>query len=165
MTRRVVIMSPFWDWEGFLNCPGLRSRARSFLYRLSVRQMGLGPVRGAGAGTRIRSQLHLKPREGKKRRRDRKREPMSSNCQMVNIFAPFQRRINCRAARGLRRTDQCGRGSWPWLSPLRLPPLERQWAVREGESGGGERGGEVRGFATVYSPNHLPIKPPGPRHF
>lgn len=111
-----------------------------FLYRLSERQMGLGPVRGAGAGTRIRSQLHLKPSEGKKRRRDRKREPMSSNCQMVNIFAPFQRRINCRAAQGLRRTDQCGRGSWPWLSPLRLPPQWVRW------------GGEVRGFATVTHP-------------
>lgn len=73
--------------------------------------MGLGPVLGTEAGTRIRSQLHLKPREAKKRRRGRKREPMSPNCQMVNIFAPFQRRINCRAARGLRRTDQCGRGS------------------------------------------------------
>lgn len=106
-----------------------------FLYRISERQMGLAPVRGAGAGTRIRSQLHLKPSKGKKRRRDRKREPMSSNCQMVNIFAPFQRRINCRAAQGLRRTDQCGRGSWPWLSPLRLPPQWVRWGSEEGRWG------------------------------
>lgn len=74
---------------------------------------------------------------------------MSPNCQMVNIFTPFQRRINCRAARGLRRTDQCGRGSWPWLSPLRLTPLPAGETVRSGVGGGkgvwDGRGGESKG--------------------
>lgn len=73
--------------------------------------MGLGPVRGAEGGERIRSQLHFEPKEAETR------SLWAPNCQMVNIFAPFQQSINCRAARGLRRTDQCGRGFWPWLSP------------------------------------------------
>lgn len=130
ITRRVVITVPFQEREwgeggggGGSELPWIAiPRAPSFPYRPSEKRMGLGPVWGAGAGARIRSQLHLKPREANQRRRGRgegsRRAP---NCQMVNIFIPFQRRINCRAARGLRRSDQSGRGFWPWLSP-QTPP-------------------------------------------
>lgn len=68
-TKRLVITAPFWEREGFLNCPGLRSCTRSFLYRPSERQMGLGPVWGADAGIRTRSQLCLELREAAERSR------------------------------------------------------------------------------------------------
>lgn len=69
---------------------------------------------------------------------------MSSNCQMVNIFAPFHQRINCRAAWGLRCTDH---------SDPDYPPLEPPHGGGRGAGGGS---------CNSYSPNHFPIKPSGP---
>lgn len=59
----------------------------------------------------------FKPAKGR-RGGGKERESMSSNCQMVNIFAAFHQRINCRAAWGLRCTDH----SDPDYPPLEPPP-------------------------------------------
>lgn len=86
----------------------------------------------------------FKPAQGPTRRGQKERESMSSNCQMVNIFAPFHQRINCRAAWGLRCTDH---------SDPDYPPLESPHGWRQGAGGGS---------CNSYSPSHFPIKPSGP---
>lgn len=73
--------------KGFLNCPGLRSR--SFLH---IVERANGPWASASRRSCYQNGITiafsgLDDGEGEERRGGRKRAPMSSNCQMVNIFA------------------------------------------------------------------------------
>lgn len=77
--------------KGFLNCPGLRSR--SFLH---ISERANGPWASARRRSRFQNGITIAFKgpgegegEGEEGRGGRKRAPMSSNCQMVNIFAPL----------------------------------------------------------------------------
>lgn len=87
--RYYVSISGIEAKKGFLNCPGLRSY--SFLH---IAERANGPWASASRRSCYQNGITIAFKglgkgegEGEERRGGRKRAPMSSNCQMVNIFA------------------------------------------------------------------------------
>lgn len=163
MTRRVVIMSPFWDWEGFLNCPGLRSCARSFLYR------ALGASNGPWASARRwswnKNKITIAFKAQRGREEEEEREKEGSLWALIArwwIFSlPFNGALIAGLPGGLDALISVAEDPDPDYPPSASPHWRdsEHWGEEE------EEGREVKGFCNSYSPNHLPIKPPGPWHF